>query len=135
MPMPPASAVTPVRSTRTYPATGQNVRVIRADLLALIPGCPRADEVLVCASELATNAVLHSRSARPGGTITVHARVQPGDSIRIEVSDAGGPWTTEPADDDRPHGLAIVAAYATTWGTTETPTGRTVWAQLDWNAE
>ena len=38
--------------------------------------CPRADDVILCASELAANAALHSRSRLPGGTFTVRATVQ-----------------------------------------------------------
>ena len=52
----------------TYPGTAEQIRVVRADLRALLDDCPMADDVLVCASELATNAVLHSHSRLAGGT-------------------------------------------------------------------
>jgi hypothetical protein len=38
----------------TYPGTADQIRVVRADLRALLDDCPMADDVLVCASELAT---------------------------------------------------------------------------------
>ena len=129
-PVTPATA--PRTSTRTYPATREYVRAVRADLRALLTGCPHADDIILCASELAANAVLHSNSARPGGTITVHMTIGHGERVRIEVHDNGGPWTQLAADADRPHGLDLVRALASAWGIADTLTGRTVWAQLDW---
>ena len=46
---------------------------------------------MLCVSELATNAVLHSASRNPGGTFTVRAAVFDG-CVRIEVEDNGGAW-------------------------------------------
>jgi anti-sigma regulatory factor (Ser/Thr protein kinase) len=134
MPTPATSAIAPRTSTRTYPATRDQVRVIRAELRALLADCPRADDITLCASELATNAVIHSHSAQPGGTITVHTDVRTGDYVRIEVRDDGGPWTEPARDADRPHGLDIVRTLASDMSITETSTGRAVWVQLDWTA-
>ncbi len=134
MPTPATSAIAPRTSTRTYPATRQHVRVVRAELSALLIDCPRADDIVLCASELATNAIIHSRSAQPGGTITLHAAIRPGDHVRIDIRDDGGPWTEPARDTDRPHGLDIVRVLASQWGIRETNTGRAVWAQLDWPA-
>ena len=119
-------------STRTYPGTREHVRAIRADLRALLTGCPHADDIILCASELAANAVLHSNSARPGGTITVHTAISYDDHVRIEMRDDGGPWTAPAPDADRPHGLDLIRTIASAWGVAETATARTVWAQLDW---
>jgi anti-sigma regulatory factor (Ser/Thr protein kinase) len=118
--------------SRTYPAMAIEVRAVRADLRALLDGCPIAYDVMFCASELATNATVHSDSREPGGKFTVRAEVRPGVNVRVEVDDDGGPWTTPASDPDRSHGLDIIGKLATDWGITETPTGRTVWAQLDW---
>src|ERR1022692_4522322 len=134
MPTPATSASALRTSTRTYPATRDQVRVIRAELRDLLTGCPTADDIILCASELATNAVIHSHSAQPGGTITVHTDIHPGIHVRIEVRDDGGPWTQPARDADRPRGLDIVRTVASQMGITETPTGRAVWAQLDWTA-
>lgn len=70
-----------------------------------------ADAVLIC-SELYTNAVLHSDSARPGGRFTVRAEVHEGDYLWIEVEDDGGQWVEKAQCDGRGRGLAIVAALA-----------------------
>ncbi|MGO9082865.1 MAG: ATP-binding protein [Streptosporangiaceae bacterium] len=134
MPTPATSAIASHASTCTYPATREQISVVRAELRALLVGCPRADDIILCASELAANAAIHSHSAEPGGTITVHTDIRPGYHMRIEVRDDGGPWTPPARDADRPHGLDIIRALAGGWGTTETRTGRSVWAQLDWPA-
>ena len=130
---PATSATTPCTSTRCYPGTAEQASTIRADLRALLEACPSADEIILCASELAANAAIHSRSAAPDGRITVLADIRPGEYVRIEVSDDGGPWN-EPAADDRPHGLDIVAILANGWGIVDTEAGRTTWAQFDWPA-
>ena len=52
--------------------------MVRADLRALLQECPVADEVILCASELAANAALHSDSRLVGGTFTVRATVHHG---------------------------------------------------------
>jgi hypothetical protein len=45
-----------------YPGRVEQVSMVRADLRAMLNGCPVADDVILCASELAANAVRHSRS-------------------------------------------------------------------------
>jgi hypothetical protein len=72
------------------PGRPDQIRNIRHDLRELLADCPAADSLILCASELATNAVLHSDSARPGGQLTVTTRLIPGRSARVAVSDQGG---------------------------------------------
>jgi Histidine kinase-like ATPase domain len=121
---------------RTFPARPDQVRVARAFLTTAIADCPVAADALLCLSELATNSVLHSASREPGGTFTVRAHVLPGDHVRIEVEDAGGPWQASAPDrDGRPHGLDIVRAVAADCGVTGGGlAGRVAWARLDWPA-
>ncbi|MER5620452.1 ATP-binding protein [Streptosporangium sp. NPDC002544] len=90
-------------------------------------------ELLV--SEVVTNAVLHSDSARPGGLVTV--RVGLGDSlIHIEVIDDGSATSVpaiRTADDDSltGRGLSWVNLLASRWGSSRhDETGGTVWFQL-----
>lgn len=91
-----------------------------------------ADDVLVCASELASNAVLHSHSRLAGGTFTVRGKISPGNYAWIEVEDDGGPWNPAACDPERGHGLDILRALADDWGVDGDHTGRTVWARFDW---
>jgi anti-sigma regulatory factor (Ser/Thr protein kinase) len=89
----PAPRALALRTTgATYPGRPEQVRAVRADLRGLLDRCPMADDVILCASELAANAALHSHSAWPGGEFTVRVKVSPGDYAWIEVEDNGGPW-------------------------------------------
>jgi anti-sigma regulatory factor (Ser/Thr protein kinase) len=88
MPAPRAPALA---TSITYPGTTEHIRTVRADLRAVLHECPMADDVILCASELAANAATHSRSRLPGGTFTVRAKISPGDYAWIEVEDDGGP--------------------------------------------
>jgi serine/threonine-protein kinase RsbW len=129
----PASRALAVRtSTVAYPGSAEQIRVVRADLRALLGACPMADDVILCASELATNATLHSRSGLQGGTFTVRASIDLGHSVQVEVEDRGGPWTAATTDPDRYHGLDIIRALATDWGITGGHIAHIIWARFDW---
>ena len=91
-------------------------------------GHPAAEAAALVVSELAANAVLHSRSRH--GVFTVRAETSPG-FLRVEVADAGGSW--EPDDGgDGGRGLVIVAALAAGWGVDGDVNGRTAWATITW---
>ena len=130
---PTASEAVAMRTSEvTYSGAAEHIRAVRADLRPLLVGCPMADEVILCASELAANAALHSKARLPGGTFTVRAEISPGHYARIEVEDDGGPWTPAVTDSTGHHGLDLVRALATDWGTEGDHTTRTTWAQFDW---
>jgi len=116
----------------TYPGTPEKISAVRADLRTLLDGCPMADDALICASELATNAVLHSHSRLPCGTFTVRGKISPGDYAWVEVEDDGGLWTPAASDPERGHGLDIIQALADDWGIDGDHHGRTVWVRFDW---
>ena len=115
-----------------YPGSPEHVRQVRADARHLLAGCPVADEVILCLSELAANAVLHSDSRRPGGTFTVRIESCPGAHICIEVEDDGGPWLARAPDPSSGRGLDIISVLAAEWGVAASPAGRTVWARFNW---
>ena len=130
---PTASELLALRARETtYPGTAEHISTVRADLRPLLRDCPIADDVILCASELAANAAKHSNSRLPGGTFTVRIVVSRGDFIRIEVHDNGGAWTPAVIDPTGHHGLDIVQALADNWGIDGDPTTRTVWAIFDW---
>jgi anti-sigma regulatory factor (Ser/Thr protein kinase) len=123
----------PQSHEKEFQARRDQVREARRFLTGILDGCPAADDVLLAASELATNAVLHSASSQPGGTFTVTAEVSDGEQVRIEVRDQGGPWNQVPHQDGRSHGLDIIATLATSHGVSgDPPTGWTAWAVLPW---
>jgi serine/threonine-protein kinase RsbW len=120
-----------------FPARPDQVRHARHGLARALGecGCPVIDEALLCLSELASNAVLHSASRFPGGTFTVRADIRPGQHVRIEVHDRGGPWHQADHADGRLHGLAIVRTLAQEAGVCGGESaGWTAWAQLAWPA-
>jgi serine/threonine-protein kinase RsbW len=132
LPASAAASLDQCASAATYPGRPEHVRRVRADALRLLAGCPATDEVILCLSELAANAVVHSDSRKPGGTFTVRITTCPGAYIRIEVDDHGGPWLAPAPDPGSGRGLDIVGVLAAEWGVAASPVGRTVWARFNW---
>ena len=127
----PAAAAPPV-TAREFAGDAGQVRAARRFLAGVLDGCTAAGDALLCVSELATNAVLHSRSGRPGGRFTVRATVRAG-GVRVAVTDEGGPWGDErDGDGQSGRGLLIVGELASRWGRDEGGAGRTVWFEIDW---
>ncbi len=94
---------------------------------------PCADVAVLLCSELVTNAVLHSESGQPGGTVTVVVLSLAG-SVRVEVVDNGSVRSTpvvkaEVFEPDG-HGLFLVEQLAENWGYTRDLVGTTVWFRL-----
>lgn len=119
---------------RDYPGTADQLHQVRADLTKLSDGWPVTDELVLLASELATNAVLHTRSGHPGRTFTVRATVYPGHYAWVEVIDQGGAWTADAHDEEHGRGLAIVASVAgeDNWGIDGNSAVRVAWFRLNW---
>ena len=69
-----------------YPGTIDQARHVRADLAGVATACPVADDLVLLASELATNAILHSRSGHATRTFAVRAKLYPGDYAWVESS-------------------------------------------------
>jgi anti-sigma regulatory factor (Ser/Thr protein kinase)/DNA-binding XRE family transcriptional regulator len=132
--MPATSGPAALRTARTYPGTPDQIRVVRVDIRALADGCPLVDDIVLCASELTTNAVMHSHSGMSGGTCTVRVEIHPSGYAWVEVEDAGGPWNRPETDPSRSHGLEIVSKIASEWGIAGDYRGRTVWARFDWSS-
>ena len=129
---PAPRALAPRTASVAYPGTAEHIRAVRADLRGLLADCPMADDVILCASELATNAAIHSRSRLPGGTFTVRATISPGNYAWVEIEDSGGPWASAVSDPTRRHGLDIVRALASDWGVDGDDAVRTIWARFEW---
>lgn len=123
---------------RVYDGLPSELRQVRADLAEAVDGRAEADDVIMVGSELAANAVMHSRSGQLGGTFTVRAELH--DTYAwVEVEDQGGDWTADDHQDNDPdehgRGLAIVQAIAGdgNWGTEpgDAPQSRVVWARIE----
>jgi serine/threonine-protein kinase RsbW len=135
----PPSPFTPVRRTfRGEPGQVRRVRDFIRRYLADDHDCPAGviEDVLVCATELATNAITHSRSGATGGHFTVQVDVWPGGQVRVAVDDDGGPWRERETacDADCGRGLRIVCALSARMGITGGNAGRTAWSCLLWGS-
>src|SRR5579859_8060450 len=122
----------------TLPGLPAMVQAARRGVCALLEetGCPRIEDAALVVSELASNAVLHSRSAGPDGSFTVTLQVKPG-WLRLEVSDAGPAASARTVaageEDEHRRGLLIVDAVADRWGHTRPSEDRALfWAELGW---
>jgi anti-sigma regulatory factor (Ser/Thr protein kinase) len=113
-------------SLRGVPASVSAARRFVADEL---PGCPRADDLILAASELASNAVCHSASGE-GGRFTLRVRTVPR-WARVEVTDAGP--AVLPSAQRNGWGLRIVGEVTDRSGATIRSDGRrTGWAEVTW---
>jgi anti-sigma regulatory factor (Ser/Thr protein kinase) len=85
-------------------------------------------------SELVTNSVLHSDSAKPGGTVTITVAVAPGE-VLIEVTDNGGGGEPVPRDagdeGENGRGLHLVRELAGAWGHIAADGRLTTWFTLN----
>lgn len=118
--------------SRAFPAMPAQAGEARRFLAAILDGCPVADDAVLCLSELAANAITHSRSGKRGGQFTVRAERRDG-RLRVEVRDEGGPWTRPVRRRDGQHGrgLLIVASLADGWGRTgDGAAGWSVWFEM-----
>ena len=93
----------------------------------------RNDALEVVVSELATNAIRHSRSGEPGGWFTLQLQRFP-ETVQVRVSDLGGPKEPTCVEDagtgSSGRGLTLVDGFSIAWGVEGGEVGRVVWAEL-----
>jgi hypothetical protein len=103
----------------------------------LLPKCDPLADVLLLASELCANAVVHTRSRQTGGRVSVDVEWTPG-LARVAVGDQGSPESPAVGGagwaDESGRGLLLVDEVADDWGTACHPAGRVVWADVRWQA-
>ena len=84
-----------------------------------LAGYPAADDAVLALSEMVSNAVLHSKSGLPGGTLEVRLTVTAASVLAEVVDDGplGAPAvTSRETFAERGRGLAIVEALTRAWG-------------------
>ena len=121
-----------VLAVRHEPASAALVRqAIAADLMGQCVTRAAVDDVILVASELVGNAVVHAASSAED-PLDVLWDLEDG-TVLVQVADASSAapapralTTTETSG----RGLAIVAALADDWGVRPTPTGKQVWARI-----
>jgi serine/threonine-protein kinase RsbW len=138
---PPASPL-PLWWWRCFPGEPPQVGQARSWVARLLPVCSPLDDLLIFTSELATNAVAHTRSGEPGGRFTVEvtwtprtARVIVGDQGSHEVPTA----VANPGDQagylESGRGLLLIDALSAAWGMSGDAHARWLWADVDWRSQ
>ena len=121
--------------SRCFPGQPCEISAARAYLAEVVgqAGCRElADDACLLVSELAGNAVLHTRSGSPGGSFVV-AVESCSDGLRISVTDQGGqdvPQVLHEEREESGRGLSIVEALARRWDAYGDRESRTVWCEL-----
>lgn len=127
-----AAAIAP--KIRIFDGSPEEIRHVRKFVTQAAGGSPVACDVALLASELATNAIRHTRSGT-GGTFSVCVNVQD-HWVRVEVNDLGSntaPSVRRPSSpEESGAGLRLVDTIADRWGFHGGPRGRVVWFEMDW---
>lgn len=117
---------------RFFESRPESVRQAREFASTTLTGwdlAERIDDIRLCVSELATNALVHGTVSGHGFLVRLDAQ---GDVVRLEVHDSRRrrPETRQAADTDvSGRGLILVAALADGWGVQDrTPLGKVVWS-------
>ncbi len=125
---------TAVLGKATIAGREQSVPEARAFVDSILGrGHPRGDVARLLVSELVTNAVQHTQSRRPGGTVTLVV-IDLAGGIRVEVIDEGSACGVPVVRDDISatdgRGLFLVQSLADEWGYLSDRAGTTVWFRL-----
>lgn len=119
-----------ILSVLTMPGIGRAVPIVRHHLSKVLGSDHPAFEALaICATELVTNGIVHTRSGQ-GGHVTVALSEKDG-MFRLDVSDDGQASTephVSPRADESGRGLLLVQEYAAEWHAQSGPYGTTVTA-------
>ena len=122
------------RWRRVFPGEQPQLAVLRRWLNSLLPECGARADVICVATELGTNAVLHTATGR-GGWFAVEITWY-GPVVRVAVADCGGPGEPQVldyADDEHGRGLAVVRGLAVRCGFLGDHHGRLAWADVPWD--
>ena len=113
-------------------SVGAARRRLVTDLIAANTYDSAICDVALVISELLSNALRHA-APLPGSKIRVAWRID-ADSIRVSVSDGGGPTLPELGEPTQGatggRGLRIVEKLSRRWGTSTGDEGTTVWAEV-----
>jgi hypothetical protein len=121
------------RWRQVFTGEKRQLGLLRRWLVACLPECPARDDVISVATELGSNAILHTASGR-GGWFAVELTWYPS-VVRVAVADHGGPaepHVVEDPDGEHGRGLLLVHGLSARTGVTGGEPGRTVWAEIAW---
>jgi hypothetical protein len=116
-----------------FPGEQRQLGLLRRWLASLLPECASRDDVVGVATELASNALLHTASGR-GGTFGVEIAAE-WSVVRVAITDGGspaGPRLIDDPDGEHGRGLLLVHGLSVRTGVTGDQRGRIVWADVAW---
>jgi anti-sigma regulatory factor (Ser/Thr protein kinase) len=124
---------------RDFPGSADSIPETRRWIADLVPDCDPLADLLLFASELCTNAVMHTLSGTAGGSFSVTMEWTPL-LARLVIGDQGSPMvpaTSATANgttwaEESGRGLWLVDELADDWGTVSNERARWVWADLRW---
>ena len=126
---------------RSFPGSPDSVPDARRWVADLLPQCDPLADLLLLASELCANAVVHTRSGESGGRFSVAvewtpvlARVVVGDQGSLSMPTAAARTGSAARDEESGRGLWLVDELADDWGTAGRLGRRWVWADVRWQA-
>lgn len=124
------------RWSRKFDGVAESVGHARGFTRMVLDGHALADQAELVISELATNALAHTRTGMPDGTFVVELEVYP-EHVRAAVVDLGSPDQPEIAAGDPAspaltggRGLFLVEAMSAKWGCEPAGLGLRVWADI-----
>lgn len=98
---------------------------VRRFVAQALVGVASVDDIVLVASELATNVVRHA-----GTPFTVRV-MNEGTRVRLEVSDGSSIVPAIEDLKDSQHGLRLVNAFSETWGIEPTDEGKVIWVEFN----
>ncbi|MDX6311855.1 MAG: hypothetical protein QOF44_1319 [Streptomyces sp.] len=116
-----------------YPRTRRSVAAAREFTKHVLSdwavAADRVDDIVLCVSELATNALLHG--VPPGRGFRLRLRLESDQLLRVELHDSGGgrPRIPDVADESG-RGLTLVEALSDKWGVGARGHGKIVWCEF-----
>ena len=122
------------RQRRAFRGCTQELALVRQWLSSMLPQCRARDDVLSVAVELASNALEHTASGKPGGSFAVEVAGNRS-MVHVAVADGGSPCepqVIEDPDGEHGRGLLLVDGLSARTGWTGDERGRVVWAQIAW---
>jgi anti-sigma regulatory factor (Ser/Thr protein kinase) len=119
------------RSHRIFPGKADQLSFLRQWLTARWPDCAALADVLSVTTELASNAIRHTRSGQNGffAVEIIHAQK----TVRVTVADSGAegaPRIIDDPDGETGRGLLLVSILALETGLSGDCDGRLIWADI-----
>jgi serine/threonine-protein kinase RsbW len=135
LPHPPTGLERGTQWRRLFRGEGRQLGMMRRWLASLLPAGPARDDLVLVATELASNAICHTASGQDGWFAVEVTLCQ--SVVRIGVTDGGCPAPPRVIEDpaaERGRGLLLVRAMAVRTGISAAGPGRLLWADIRWEA-